>query len=520
MGGTSRLRVHLPLFIIVAATAALYFTSLPAGHRWGGDFAQYIYQAGGISEGKVEEVISNANFRYENSTHSVGPRYYPWGFPLLLSPVYRAFGIDMHAMKAYVCLFFLLSLPVMYALFKDRLAYPQALLLVTVFAVSPLFFHLRDSVLSDLPFLLLSLFTIFLIQRTVVDGKPSSNRYVDYSLIGLFIFLSYYVRSLGISLIAVLFVCQWVHKRISGESVTSYLRSRRFACLPYVVFILLVVLSGLILPAGTGSYLDDLRGTSWRVALVNLYDYSRMPYALFGSSMVSRVIYAVTLPFLILGIARAAKRDYMYLAYAAVTLLLIIPFPYTQGARYVVSLLPFYVYFLFVGLSRVRISSVIPGKRIRPTWSLVHIVSPILILISCIALIGARLAEPEQAPSPPGLTGPAGGPTVVDGPYTAESLAMFDYIRSNTEADDVIVFFKPRVMTLYTDRRSILVSEYDRIVAAGARYIVYSEELGTRYGMDSVIEENRDSLELVFENPRFKIYRTGPSVPIYRDEGT
>ena len=99
----------------------------------------------------------------------------------------------------------------------------------------------------------------------------------------------------------------------------------------------------------------------------------------------------------------------------------------------------------------------------------------------------------------------------MEGPYTEESIEMFNYISTNTLNDDVIIFRKPRVMTLYTNRRAILVTGFDQIISSNATYIVTGcKELLSAYKPliePSVIQDHEESFKLVFQNDDYKVYR-------------
>ena len=87
---SSERKIYILPFIIVALTAAIYLISFRPGHDWGGDFSEYIAQAKSISEG------------YDFPGKFVGTYgsfIYPWGFPLLLSPIYSLFGLNIFASK-------------------------------------------------------------------------------------------------------------------------------------------------------------------------------------------------------------------------------------------------------------------------------------------------------------------------------------------------------------------------------------------------------------------------------------
>ena len=506
MKALKELNEYLLLFIIVAIIAIIYFISFRNGHNWGGDFSQYIAQAKSIAEGSIDELVHHSNYRYDMSTHCVGPRLYPWGFPLLLSPVYYIFGLDMFAMKVYVSLFFLLSLLVIFLLFRDKLTHVQTLLLVTIFALNPTFFLFKDNVLSDIPFFFVSLFTIFLIQRIVVNKEFWINRFVSYSVLGFFIFFSYYIRSQGILLIPTLLICQYIANRDSfKQDFMSYLRSNKSDFIPYAVFLIFVVSSGVILPVGSSSYLEHFAGMSIKGIISNIYYYLILPSDFFGPLAASKVLFGITIPFAVLGIIKNIKKGYLYLVYMIFTITLFIFWPGRQGLRFIFSVLPFYIYFLFVGLSKISISEIIPAKYNPLNWNLVHIFCIVIILGSCAGISYVNYHYSNQ------LYFFNDDSNVMEGPYTDESVEMFDYISANTLNDDVIIFRKPRVMTLYTNRRAILVTGFDQIISSNATYIVTGcKELLSAYKPliePSVIQDHEESFKLVFQNDDYKVYR-------------
>lgn len=486
---------YFSLLIIIVITAIVYCVSFRAGHNWGGDFSQYIVQAKGIAEGDIANVVNRSNYRYDMSSRPVGPRLYPWGFPVLLSPVYYLFGLNIFAMKVYVSLFFFLSLVVIFLLFKDRLTNVQTLLLVSIFASNPYFYIFKDNVLSDIPFFFFSLFTIFLIQQIVLNKRIFVNRYVSYSLLGFFIFFSYYIRSQGVILAPTLLICQYIVNTNSlGKNFMLYLRLNKSEFIPYIVFLIFVVISGIILPVGSWSYLEEFSDMSIGTIISNIYYYIILPSDFFGGFAISKVAFGITIPFAVLGMIKNIKKDYLYLIFAFFTIILYIFWPGRQGLRFLFPILPFYIYFLFVGLSKISIIEVIPAKYNPLNFNLIHIFCIAIILGSCVGCCYASYYYSVFDKS-----------CVMEGPYTNESIEMFNYISKSTSNDDVIIFFKPRVMTLYTDRRSILVSEFDQIIGSNAKYIVcYNKD--EYYNMGSVIQNHEKHFNLLFQNDDFKVY--------------
>ncbi|MCK5506563.1 MAG: hypothetical protein KAJ10_15475, partial [Thermodesulfovibrionia bacterium] len=96
----------LLLFILV-----VNIITFKQDHNWNNvDFAGYILCAKSIVDGTVNELDLFDKFLSDNSTKDTGVIISKWGFPLLLSPVYYFWGLDIYAMKIFVSLFFPLSL--------------------------------------------------------------------------------------------------------------------------------------------------------------------------------------------------------------------------------------------------------------------------------------------------------------------------------------------------------------------------------------------------------------------------
>ena len=495
----SKRKAYLFLLIIIILTAVIYFISFKPGHNWGGDFSQYIAQAKSIAEG----YDFPGKFAGTYVASSVGPDAYPWGFPLLLSPIYYLFGLNMLAMKIYVSLFFLLSLLMIFLIFKEKFSYIQTLLLVSIFALNPYFFSFKDNVLSDIPFFFFSLFSIFLIQQIIIERKIWMNKFVSYLLIGFFVFFSYFIRSQGILLIPTLLICQYIINRGSfKQGIISYLRANKLEFIPYVTFVILAVIINNLFPNGDSSYLKQLfSGLTPLSIMLNIYYYSTLISTFFGGYTISIVFFGITIPFTVLGIIKNAKKDYLYLVYTLFTFLLFIFWPAHQGLRFIFPILPFYMYFFFVGLSMIPTTLFIPGKFNPLNWNLVNITAIILILASC-AMIGRtcftyRVFDKSD---------------IIEGPYTVESSEMFDYISKNTSEEDMIIFIKPRVLTLYTNRISKNMVNFNQIVESPAEYFVYSEYFKDTYDPStaSQIENHQEKFKLVFQNNKFKIYKITP----------
>ena len=136
-----------------------YLATFRNGHDWADDFSLYIRHAQNIARG---EPYVQTGYIYNPQNPDIGPRVYPPGFPLLLAPVVRIFGLDLAPMKILVLAFFVGSLLVMTRLFRTVLPPAYVAVLVLVVGVNPFFWEFKDHVLSDMPFLFFVLLSLHL----------------------------------------------------------------------------------------------------------------------------------------------------------------------------------------------------------------------------------------------------------------------------------------------------------------------------------------------------------------------
>ena len=111
-------RTLLFLGTIVLLSGGLGFFSLTRGHPWWDDFASYLMQAKSILTWTMGDFIQHNSFTVLNSSYPPGPVAYPWGFPLILAPVYAVFGPNPLALKM-VSLFFYAFFLISTALLAD-----------------------------------------------------------------------------------------------------------------------------------------------------------------------------------------------------------------------------------------------------------------------------------------------------------------------------------------------------------------------------------------------------------------
>ncbi len=483
---------YLFLVLILASVFLINTVSYENGHDWGGDFSQYINQAKSLVEGNTDKLLEDSLYRYENSDdQKIGPLLYPWGFPILLSSIYYAFGLNIFAMKVFTNIFFIFSLITVFFTFRGKIGSFQNFMIILLISLNPYFFNFKESIVSDIPFMFFSLCTIFLIQKILIADKVILNYFISYSLIGIFIFISFSIRSSGIILLTTLFTVQYFEKAYSSINITVLHWRNAIHLLPYLVFLILTVSLGEILP-NKATYPDQLSLITIKGIEGNIHYYSKLMSVFFSIPLnnFGQIVYCVTIPFVLLGVFKRVKDNYIYFIFSIFTVTLYIIWPGVQGLRFLFPIIPFYLFFLFVGLNEIKLSVRLFNmlKPIRINLSLIFGISLILIFgIFVLNKTYQTISLQEK---------------IINGPYSNDSLELFNYITSNTDKDDAIVFFKPRVMLLYTGRKSIRLGNFFQIKNSDAKYIVCRRNAN----LDLLIQNHQETAEKIFENNTFCLY--------------
>lgn len=480
---------RLLLAWILVPAFLLHALTLRADHSWGGDFAQYITQAQSLVEGELPQMVETSRLRYELSdSKKIGPVLYPWGFPLLLAPVYRLFGLNMIAMKGWVDLFFFLGLVLVYRIFEGRTPRDHPLWIVMLLAYNPLFWDFKENVLSDIPFFGFSLLAVTLIQHYIIEEREPDHRLAGYSLIGLAIYLAFAIRTSGIVLLPTLLGAQVLAWLAHGKK-----NLRWGSLLPYLLFIILYMLTRRILPEET-TYKDLLSLVTLRTVLGNGYYYARLlsEFFSFGFPNLGMAIYLASLPLTVSGLLADWRKNPLFLLFPACLLGLHLFWPSRQGLRFIFPLIPFYLHYLLTGLETFSKHFLKEGLGRRwnltltPGWVFTSALTLVFLLEILSAQFGTSYIAEGELP----------------GPYQMESLELFTTIRQNTPQDSIVLFFKPRVMTLYTGRRSIATTNLVKVTGMSPLYIACRPE----DDCESIIHQPSWDSDLLLENDQFSLY--------------
>lgn len=501
--------------LLVCISAVLMLGNLTRGHNWGDDFAAYIMQAKSLAEFAPAAFAESNRFTIEQSSRLLGPIAYPWGFPLLLAPLYAFFGLTPIALKTVNVLSWLLFLFVLWFAFRKSHTPLFFLLLVSLFALNPTLHSFSNNILSDLPFLLVSTFCVSLIQMVVAQDRRLISPAQDQLIIGVVIAFAFFIRTNGAMLLFLLAFTQLIsclHRQSHKIQTHTTSKQRRGALtnifslikkssltfksvnlIPYAVFFFFVAISSWALPDGGASHMLHFKGISIGTINNNLHYNLGLLSEFFSGNRHSSLIYGTTIPLAIVGITRRYRSDYPAIVYIVTTALFHVFWPYNAGLRYLFPILPFYLSFTLSGLESFWEGTKSLERALRKTICYVSI----LLVIYSFGLTSLSAVYWNLK-----------APAVNSGPIAPTSQEMFSYVLNNTTNDSVIVFFKPRVMRLMTGRPSIMIDKVAQLDRGDYLCLYLREDAVDQVStveVQRLVEQSAASI--VYENDDFKVYR-------------
>jgi hypothetical protein len=472
----------LPIIILISLI--LGTCMLTRGHQWGDDFAWYIVQAKSIVNGTTAEFMQQSAFTNQQSTTHLGPLAYPWGYPLILTPVVAIKGISPLGLKLPALFFYAGFLICLYFLINTRLTQNESLLVVALFAFNPLILEFLDQILSDIPFLFFSTLSLLLMMQ-------EDKRTLMHSVwIGAAIFFTTFLRVTGVLLLGCFLIVEFfrlLKDRKDRTTVRSIIQSSLTVCL---VFILLWIANLLLFPSGGESYLSqyaELFETARRLSVGYFHVFGQF----FSETSAGKYVYYVVLIFFLLGAWVRRKQEPLFILFFVFWMIVHITYPYWQGPRYVFPLLPIFVYFAFQGMkfviSRLPVEYQPAGQRVfYGFWILIAG----LFLLSSMTNAYVNLQNGRA----------------INGPFDPFSTEVYDYIKEKTPPDSVVIFFKPRVMVMMTEHPTIMSTECDRMWKGD--YLVLSRKVGENQQIPpEEIDACQLPLDQVLKNNRFIVYQ-------------
>jgi hypothetical protein len=504
------MRRYLPPVVMVALIGAVCLAHHLPGVDWGDDFALYMRQAKGLALGNIGEVIGANRFAVENSGWSTfSPYSYPWGWPLLVAPVYALFGLDYETVKLLEVAAFCIFLLCFYAIVKRRTGALGATVLTLLVGLSPSFVGATDTVLSDIPFLCFVGVSLWWLdrcrERGILEERP-----IRLVILGLLMAYTFNIRREGISVVVALIA---LHLAVVGSKALRAQAGQALAginwrpvALPYITFLgaaaaFHLILPTVLRPTATGTGLSNIphRFKYHRDVLaehVGLKDFG-LPVQLLGSERAGRNALTVLLVLAVVGmVARLLIRhqeDITLAAYFCSASFVVLVSPY-QESRYLFTITPLLAYFAYQSIPAVAELLAPSARRVARAGTL-----GAAIAVAGLVLINA--ADLKHTLDYRRVYDP-----VVNGPEAPEAEQMFTAVKTLTRGDDVILFFRARAMTLYTDRLAVQGSDLTLMLPRSDWYVMAK---GSTYSQTLLTDAEGSGLGLTkaWENPGWVIWR-------------
>lgn len=426
--------------VLVIMVAFLQIVTLREGHLWGGDFALFLLHARNIVDG-----IPYAATGYIPSPF-YGPPTYPPGFPLMIAPLYALFGLDIEVMKWLIVVSYAGALWFVYRLLAMEGGPRVALIVIGVLGVNPWFWDFKDELVSDIPFFMFTAMAL-LVARLAYDLRaPLWGRLGIGVLLAILIYLAYATRSIGLTLI---------------PAVVAYFimtRQPRFAlaATTVLVFGFLFVLHERLMDS-TGGYWNYF-SLDPQIIAGNLLMAVKMFSGWFLheeiSPFVRAAVYGPVALLAVTGLIAALRRPGILEWFAAFYMLPILMFDPFLLDRYLIPLVPLFVFYTAGGVLSV-------SRHVSPRLSRYGTVALLLLMIGFYVDAYMRLPLVEI---PQGVT-------------SADTRGLVGFVTENTPPDAVFVVFRPRTFALLTDRAAV--GYYGETDVQGLGRLV--DETGTRY---------------------------------------
>lgn len=504
---------HVLPLVMVVAIGFIAMINHFSGVDWGDDFALYMRQAKGLAMGNIGEVLSANRYAVENSGWSTfSPYNYPWGWPVLITPLYALFGLNYEPIKLLEVVAFCVFLLCFYAIVRRRAGVVGATVVTLLIGLSRSFVGATDTVLSDIPFMGFVGLTLWWLDRCRERGILEERRH-RLVILGLLLMYTYNIRREGISLVVAVVA---LHLAVIG---TRALRARtakalqeidwKAVALPYFTFAGAAAIFHLLLPT-------VLRPNAQGMGLSNIaarFKYHKDVLAehvglkdpgqaiqLLGSERAGRYALTVLLVLAVMGLAVRLmthfEQDITLAAYLCAASFVMLVSPY-QESRYLFTLTPLLAYFAYQALPTVAALLTSSGHRLVRLAAI-----PSALAIAGLVLINsADLKRSTDYHRVYHYT--------VNGPDTPEAVQMFTAVKTLTRGDDVILFFRARAMTLYTDRLAVQGSNLDQLLPRSDWYVMAK---GSTYSQALLNDTEGAALGLTkaWENAGWVIWRVPP----------
>ena len=470
---------------------SIVFLKIPSEFLdFGGDSAQYIILAESLAKGLGYRAIN-----YPNSPFFY---HYPPGFPLILSFVVKFFGRNFYLMHILIAFLGYLSIIFSYHLFKKYTDQNLAFIIVLLMSCNWVFLHYSSQrILSDVPYLLFSILFLFFISG-YIDKREAVNR--EGVLAVLILIVCYFIRYVGLvlfvaAIISLLFynlslrvkfkkiifislvflfpffVWQITLRKLNPLSVLNY--SKQFFLIdPYRPYL--------------GTLFENPRFIFFRIIEGINYYYQMIAKSLFlyfikKTNFLREILPLISLILIFIGVYKhtSAKKNYLFFFYFFIYFLLIAFWPYREGVRFLIPILPFLYFYLVIGINKVF-------KKFPP--QIFYFVIVFLFIFNLHSSFSLKKISHKNLPS-----------------SLKHFFSLHSWINKNLPKKGIVISRKPTVTYFFTQHKSIIYpfsspeKIWEKIKKEKVKYIIIDEfSRETYYYLLPFIYKYRKNLKLLY----------------------
>ena len=500
------------LFALLLVSGAILFSTISPGQDWGGDFAGYLHQGKALANGSLSQFNELSDYRIANSAHdlTLGPAVYPWGFPAVIAAIFTVFGESILAIKILIVGLVLGCQLLIFLLLRGRTSEHLVHVIAFVFAINTFILSFKDKVLSDIPFTFLVLLTLVLCRKYLASGaRPSV---MQLTGIGVAMSMAFLVRTHALALVPTVAAIQLLGKIGQNDrwDVTTAIalvkRVQAKDFIPYAIFVGAIAAAISALPDPVQAYSES--GHAQTGGLERMFNYAKSAivyYGLLPNDLIrapAAIYVFIIVPLLICGFVGNSIKNADIAIYVLFHMAILLLYPGRQGLRFILPILP--MIFFFTLLAAREFFMWITARKFEAVT--VRAVDFAFVAITALGLSGPAVIQATHQYRNPDAD------RIIGGPYAETSQMAFEFVRENIAAQASVVFWKPRVLSYMTDRKSAYAYNIQDLIDGHFDYVLECRKTHEKYdeGNERIRKTrstNPEYFHLVYENADFALYK-------------
>lgn len=470
--------------ILVVALLPLLFINIKSSHDWGDDFAQYIHQAQNI----LNNIPQDETGYVFNENYFLGPQSYPVGFPIILAIVNLFSDGSIGAYNVCMSFFLFLFGVNVFMLFRRQFSIWTAFISTILIIYNPYFLNFKTEILSDLPFAVIVLLVINLsfLPKNITNSL----------MIGLLIAFSIHIRSAGFALLLAYLLVEFLNspKQFIKQKTTLVFGTS---------FLVLFLLLRFVFSCNSSYAFDYDVNAIWFNGNDHLSDNLDKLLLFFQIEKehyykhIGFLMSAMFLAFSVLGLfADLVKGKLTILSvFVIIYFLMLFVFPHgNAGLRLLIPVIPILFYYSLIVLKNNVLNMNLPIVRVR----FMAIAFVVLMSFSYYKSVAILISNQSA---------------IVDGPYLPEAQQLFTEIKTKVTDTEVVAFYKPRALALYTNKKSVALSPdagYTAIRKELKKFDVSFIAIDLNEGPKAeeyYLTSDTTVCKELYKNSRFKLYK-------------